>query len=96
MTYQAMNKGRKDDHLIIIRLDDEHKDTMQVYYSLLPFIRYLTIFNVVAEVLGAKTCSDGRPGVLLGPGQGAGGHRGDGVIRMAKENTGRETLSIRS
>ena len=60
------------------------------------FIKYLTIFNIVTEVLGAEAGPDRGPGVLLGPGQGAGAHRGDWVIRMTQENTGRETLPIRA
>ena len=60
------------------------------------FIKYLTIFNIVTEVLCTKAGPDGGPGVLLGPGQGAGVHGGDGVVRMTQENICGEALSIRS
>ena len=54
----------------------------------------LTILNIVAEVLSAHASPDGGPGVLLCPGQGAGGHGGDGVVWVAQLDAGRETLSI--
>ena len=54
----------------------------------------LTILNTVAEFLSAETGPDGGPGVLLCPGQGAGGHGGDGVVWVAQLDAGGEAFSI--
>ena len=54
----------------------------------------LTIFHIVAEVLSAEAGPDGGPGVLLCPGQGAGGPGGDGVVWVAQEDASRETFPV--